>query len=308
MPNGTIKFFNAAKKFGFVTPDEGGKDVFVPVASVAAAGISALKAGQRVSFETAPDGKGPKAINLVLIEGPPPPAPAAMAPRPVLREERRPQFTFYYDPGCDRSCEVLDELRAAGLEMREVDYVATPPGREELIRLSMLLQDGDGSLVRKYDPLFHDLRLDDRFISQNEFWDGIVENPTLINGPIVATANSASLFRSDGAVKQFLASIFPGRRHVVAEKKSAAEFAEPPATRSAAAKLVAADEEDDEPETTPADQPRRHPMARPEKEQGPRREPGRKPKPKPRKRRRSRKPFESRRRNPEGSRRNDAIE
>ena len=253
MPNGTIKFFNAAKKFGFVTPDEGGKDVFVPVASVAAAGISALKAGQRVSFETAPDGKGPKAINLVLIEGPPPPAPAAMAPRPVLREERRPQFTFYYDPGCDRSCEVLDELRAAGLEMREVDYVATPPGREELIRLSMLLQDGDGSLVRKYDPLFHDLRLDDRFISQNEFWDGIVENPTLINGPIVATANSASLFRSDGAVKQFLASIFPGRRHVVAEKKSAAEFAEPPATRSAAAKLVAADEEDNEPETTPAE-------------------------------------------------------
>ena len=249
MPNGTIKFFNAAKKFGFVTPDDGGKDVFVPVASVAAAGISALKAGQRVSFETVPDGKGPKAVNLALIEGPPP--PAAIAPKPVLREERRPQFTFYYDPGCDRSCEVLDELHAAGLEMREVDYVATPPGREELIRLSMLLQDGDGSLVRKYDPLFHDLRLDDRFISQNEFWDGIVENPTLINGPVIATANSASLFRSDGAVKQFLAWVFPSRRHAAVEKKSAAEFAEPPATGSATAKLAAADEEDGQPEIAP---------------------------------------------------------
>ena len=253
MPNGTIKFFNAAKKFGFVTPDDGGKDVFVPVASVAAAGISALKAGQRVSFETAPDGKGPKAVNLALIEGPTPAPPAAMAPKPVSREERRPQFTFYHDPGCDRSCAVLDELRAAGLEMREVDYVATPPGREELIRLSMLLQDGDGSLVRKYDPLFHDLRLDDRFISQNEFWDGIVENPTLINGPIIATANSASLFRSDDAVKQFLASVFSGRRHTTVEKKSAAEFAAPPATEASAAKLAAADEEAGQPENVPAE-------------------------------------------------------
>ena len=253
MPNGTIKFFNAAKKFGFVTPDDGGKDVFVPVASVAAAGISALKAGQRVSFETAPDGKGPKAVNLALIESPPPPPPAALAPKPVSREERRPQFTFYHDPGCDRSCAVLDELRAAGLEMREVDYVATPPAREELIRLSMLLQDGDGSLVRKYDPLFHDLRLDDRFISQNEFWDGIVENPTLINGPIIATANSAGLFRSDDAVKQFLASVFPGRRHVAVEKKPAAEFAAPPATETGAANLAAADEEDSQPENAPAE-------------------------------------------------------
>ena len=254
MPNGTIKFFNAAKKFGFVTPDDGGKDVFVPVASVAAAGISALKAGQRVSFETAPDGKGPKAVNLALIESPPPPPPAAIAPRPVSREERRPQFTFYHDPGYDRSCEVLDELRAAGLEMREVDYVATPPGREELIRLSMLLQDGDGSLVRKYDPLFHDLRLDDRFISQNEFWDGIVENPTLINGPVIATANSASLFRSDDAVKEFLASVLPGRRHDVAvEKKSAVEFAAPPATEAGAAKFAAADDEDSQPENVPAE-------------------------------------------------------
>jgi CspA family cold shock protein len=253
MPNGTIKFFNAAKKFGFVTPDEGGKDVFVPVASLAAAGISALKAGQRVSFETAPDGKGPKVVNLALIESPPSPPPAANVPKSISKEEGRAQFTFYHDPAYDWSREVLAELRAAGLEMREVDYVATPPDREELKRLSMLLRDGDGSLVRKYDPLFHDLRLDDRFISQNEFWDGIVENPTLINGPVIATANSANLFRSDDAVKQFLASVLPGRRHVAVEKKSAVEFAAPPATEAGAAKFAAADDEASQPENAPAE-------------------------------------------------------
>jgi CspA family cold shock protein len=253
MPNGTIKFFNAAKKFGFVTPDEGGKDVFVPVASVAAAGISALKTGQRVSFETAPDGKGPKAVNLALIDSPPSLPPAAMIPKPVSREERRPQFTFYHDPACNRSRAVLDELRAAGLEMREVDYVATPPGREELIRLSMLLQDGDGSLVRKYDPLFHDLRLDDRFISQNEFWDGIVENPTLINGPVIATANSVGIFRSENAAQNFLATVFPGRMRAAVEKKPVAKFATPPAAGAGAVKFASADDETSPPESASAE-------------------------------------------------------
>jgi cold shock CspA family protein/arsenate reductase-like glutaredoxin family protein len=252
MPNGTIKFFNAAKKFGFVTPDDGGKDVFVPVASVAAAGISLLKAGQRVSFETAPDGKGPKAVNLALIEGPPPLPPVARFPKPASREEGRAQFTFYHDAACDRSRAVLDAFRAAGLEMREIDYVATPPGREDLIRLSRLLHDGDGSLVRRYDPLFHDLRLDDRFISQNEFWDGIVENPTLINGPVIATANSVRICHTHSAAKQFLATVFPERAHVAVERHAVAESAAPRAAKVVAARPEAADEEAGLPETVSA--------------------------------------------------------
>ncbi|HTT98187.1 MAG TPA: ArsC/Spx/MgsR family protein [Rhizomicrobium sp.] len=145
---------------------------------------------------------------------------------PVVREQRRPHFTFYHDASCDRSRHVLEELRDAGVELREVDYVAAPPGREELKRLSMLLQDGSGSLVRRYDPLFHDLRLDDRFISQNEFWDGIVENPTLINGPVLANAKSAVIFSSDNALKQFLAVTFPDRiveKKVIASPKIEAE-------------------------------------------------------------------------------------
>ena len=67
MPNGTVKFFNAAKGFGFITPDEKGKEIFLPAASLTSAGIAELKAGQRVSFEALPDTKGPKAVDLKVI-------------------------------------------------------------------------------------------------------------------------------------------------------------------------------------------------------------------------------------------------
>jgi len=65
---GTVKFFNQTKGFGFITPDQGGKDVFVHVTAVERSGIGQLDEGMRVSFDTEPDkrGKGPKAVNLQL--------------------------------------------------------------------------------------------------------------------------------------------------------------------------------------------------------------------------------------------------
>ncbi|BCP54639.1 cold-shock protein [Kaistia sp. 32K] len=63
---GTVKFFNASKGFGFITPDDGGKDVFVHVTAVERSGLSNLNDGMRITFETEPDkrGKGPKAVDL----------------------------------------------------------------------------------------------------------------------------------------------------------------------------------------------------------------------------------------------------
>ena len=68
--NGTVKFFNAEKGYGFITPDEGGADVFVHVSAVERSGFSVLDKGQKVSFETEPDkrGKGPKAVNLQILD------------------------------------------------------------------------------------------------------------------------------------------------------------------------------------------------------------------------------------------------
>lgn len=66
---GTVKFFNANKGFGFITPDSGGPDIFLHITAVERAGLATLNEGQRVSFETEPDkkGKGPKAVDLHVV-------------------------------------------------------------------------------------------------------------------------------------------------------------------------------------------------------------------------------------------------
>ena len=65
---GTVKFFNGERGYGFIKPDDGGRDVFVHVTAVERAGLKDLSEGQRIAFEVEPDkkGKGPKAVNLVL--------------------------------------------------------------------------------------------------------------------------------------------------------------------------------------------------------------------------------------------------
>jgi CspA family cold shock protein len=65
---GTVKFFNAERGYGFIKPDDGGRDVFVHVTAVERAGLKSLSEGQRLSFDVEPDkkGKGPKAVNLVI--------------------------------------------------------------------------------------------------------------------------------------------------------------------------------------------------------------------------------------------------
>jgi len=68
MATGTVKFFNTTKGYGFITPDGGGKDVFVHISAVEQSGLTTLSENQRINFDTEPDprGKGPKAVNLSL--------------------------------------------------------------------------------------------------------------------------------------------------------------------------------------------------------------------------------------------------
>ncbi|MEM7525786.1 MAG: cold-shock protein [Pseudomonadota bacterium] len=57
MPTGTVKWFNATKGYGFITPDEGGADVFVHVTAVERAGMGPVTEGQRLSYELRADPK-----------------------------------------------------------------------------------------------------------------------------------------------------------------------------------------------------------------------------------------------------------
>ena len=69
MPIGTVKFFNTEKGFGFITPDDGGKDSFVHISAVERAGFTTLRENQRVSYEMEADKRGREsAVNLEAVD------------------------------------------------------------------------------------------------------------------------------------------------------------------------------------------------------------------------------------------------
>lgn len=67
MAQGTVKWFNAEKGFGFITPDGGGADLFVHHSAIQAQGFRTLDENQRVSFDVTQGQKGPQAVNVMKI-------------------------------------------------------------------------------------------------------------------------------------------------------------------------------------------------------------------------------------------------
>jgi cold shock protein len=64
MSTGTVKWFNDAKGFGFITPDDGSKDLFVHFSSIQASGFKTLKESDKVQYEVEQSPKGPRAANI----------------------------------------------------------------------------------------------------------------------------------------------------------------------------------------------------------------------------------------------------
>lgn len=201
MLTGTIKFFNKSKGFGFITADAG-KEVFLPSATVVTSGIKKVESGMRVSFQEEADVKGPKAVSLALLDEP----WREPAPRPVPVERLAPKaaVSLYYDPA-SRVLEAVQEvLSAQGIEVQAIDYTAQPPAPEELKKWSLALSGSDFGLVRRSDPMFFALDLDDRFISENDFWLAVSQHPTLINGPVLKAGGKLAIAKSQDDVRRFL--------------------------------------------------------------------------------------------------------
>lgn len=195
MLTGTIKFFNKSKGFGFITSDTGGKEVFLPSATVTASGLKKIEPGQRISFQEEADVKGPKAIALTLLDEPVRSRPAAPKAAAVV---------LYFDPASSSLEAVRDALDAHGITPELVDYTAVPPAPEELKKWSLALSGSGVGLVRRSDPLFFALQLDDRFSSESDFWLAISQHPKLINGPILRMAGRLTICKSADDVRRFL--------------------------------------------------------------------------------------------------------
>jgi CspA family cold shock protein len=67
MATGTVKWFNSDKGYGFITPDDGGKDLFVHFSAIQGDGYKSLPEGQKVSYEAQQGEKGPQAANVTTV-------------------------------------------------------------------------------------------------------------------------------------------------------------------------------------------------------------------------------------------------
>jgi cold shock protein len=67
MATGTVKWFNDAKGYGFITPDEGGKDLFVHHTAIQGSGFKTLAEGAKVEYESQEGAKGPQAANVSIV-------------------------------------------------------------------------------------------------------------------------------------------------------------------------------------------------------------------------------------------------
>ena len=67
LASGTVKWFNETKGYGFIAPDDGGKDIFVHYSNVEGSGFKTLNEGSKVEFEVREGTKGPEATNVVQV-------------------------------------------------------------------------------------------------------------------------------------------------------------------------------------------------------------------------------------------------
>ncbi len=102
MPRGTVKFFNDAKGFGFIAPDDGGSDIFVHVSAVERSGLSRLDDGDQVLFEVEQDRRSGKlaAVDLQVVGS----APGS---------SQRPSRAGFHERGFDRSDRTPPARRAS---------------------------------------------------------------------------------------------------------------------------------------------------------------------------------------------------
>jgi cold shock protein len=103
MATGLVKWFNDAKGFGFITPDEGGSDVFIHFSAIAMDGYKTLKQGSKVSFELTPGPKGLHAQNILLVEAAPVTQEPIAQPRKRESRVRTPQFNVGHHEAVQQS-------------------------------------------------------------------------------------------------------------------------------------------------------------------------------------------------------------
>jgi arsenate reductase len=112
--------------------------------------------------------------------------------------------TGYHNPACGTSRNVLGLVRNSGEEPRVVEYLKTPPSREELVGLIGRMGIPVRELLRRKGTPYDELGLDDPALTDDALVDAMLAHPVLMNRPIVVTPLGAKLCRPSEAVLDIL--------------------------------------------------------------------------------------------------------
>ena len=112
--------------------------------------------------------------------------------------------TIYHNPACGTSRNVLALIRNSGEEPRVIEYLKTPPTREELVDLIRRMDIPVRDLLRKRSTPYEELGLDDPSLSDDQLLDAMMAHPILINRPIVVSPLGVRLCRPSEAVLNIL--------------------------------------------------------------------------------------------------------
>ena len=113
-------------------------------------------------------------------------------------------ITIFHNPACGTSRNVLALIRHAGLEPRVVEYLKTPPGRDEIRALAAATGQPLRALLREKGTPYAELGLDNPKWSEDELLDFMVQHPILMNRPVVLTPLGARLCRPSEVVLEIL--------------------------------------------------------------------------------------------------------
>jgi arsenate reductase len=113
-------------------------------------------------------------------------------------------ITIYHNPSCGTSRNTLAMIRQSGEELRVIEYLKTPPGRDELIGLIRAMGISPRELLRQKGTPYDELGLADPKRTDDELIDAMLAHPILINRPIVVTPLGTRLCRPSEAVLDIL--------------------------------------------------------------------------------------------------------
>lgn len=113
-------------------------------------------------------------------------------------------MTIYHKPNCSTSRNVLGLIRESGVEPEIVLYLETPPSKKKLRELAKAMGLGARNLLRTKEAPYEELKLANEKLSDDQLFDAIVENPILLQRPIVVSPRGTLMCRPWERVREIL--------------------------------------------------------------------------------------------------------